>query len=124
MDGAQIARVVALGRVGFGIALVAAPRRVTSPWLGHDAGRAGTQVVSRGLGARDLALGVGALATPTPQLRPWIVAGIAADAADLAATLAAGGSLPRGGRALVSGVASAGVILGVISLAASRLRTD
>jgi hypothetical protein len=117
MSPVHIARLVAAGRIGFGVALLAAPSRVTGPWLGEDAGRAGTQVVSRGLGARDLALGVGALVTPRSQLRPWVVAAIAADAADAASTLAAGSSLPRRGRVLVGAVASAGVVLGALSLA-------
>jgi hypothetical protein len=117
MNAAHVARLVAAGRIGFGIALVAAPERVTSPWLGSDAGHVGTQVVTRGLGARDVALGVGALLAPSSQLRPWVAAAIAADAADLGGTLAAGDALPLAGRALVGAVASAGVILGAISLA-------
>jgi hypothetical protein len=120
MNPAHIARLVAAGRIGFGVALLAAPSRVTGPWLGKDAGRVGTQVVSRGLGARDLALGVGALIAPSAQLRPWVVAAITADAADVAGTLAAGSSLPPSGRVLVSSVASAGAILGAISLAGLR----
>jgi hypothetical protein len=120
MNAARIARLVAAGRIGFGIALVVAPEQVTGPWLGRDAGRVGTQVVSRGLGARDVALGVGALAAHGSQLRAWVVAAIAADAADLGGTLAAGNALPRSGRALVGAVASAGVILGAISFAGLR----
>jgi hypothetical protein len=72
MNAALSARLVAAGRIGFGVALILTPRRVTSPWLGRDAGRAGTRVLSRGLGARDLALGLGALAVSEDQLRPWI----------------------------------------------------
>jgi hypothetical protein len=117
MNAAHIARLVAAGRIGFGVALMAVPGRVTGPWLGNDAARIGTQVVSRGLGARDLALGAGALATPNAQLRTWVAAGIAADAADVAGTLMAGDALPGRGRALVVGVASTGVILGAIALA-------
>jgi hypothetical protein len=122
MDAARLARLVAVGRIGFGIALVAAPERVTSPWLGKDSGHVGTQVVTRGLGARDVALGVGALTAQSSQLGPWVVAAIAADAADLCGTLAAGDALPRAGRTLVSAVASAGVILGAISLAGLQSR--
>lgn len=120
MNGSYIARVVAAGRIGFGLALLGAPRQVAGPWIGKDAGRAGTTVVTRGLGARDLALGAGALAVPNAQLRPWVAAGIAADTADLIGTLAAGGALPGRGRALVGAVASAGVILGAVALAGLR----
>jgi hypothetical protein len=91
MTAPLIARVVAAGRIGFGVALVVAPDRVTSLWLGSDAGRPGARVVTRGLGARDVALGVGALAAADSQLQPWVAAAIAAD---LVATVAAGKSLP------------------------------
>jgi hypothetical protein len=116
MNAALPARLVAAGRIGFGVALILTPGRVTSPWLGRDACRAGTRVVSRGLGARDLALGLGALAVSEDQLRPWMAAGIIADTADLVATVAAGDSLPLPGRLLVAAVASGGAILGTIAL--------
>jgi hypothetical protein len=121
MNTALTARLVAAGRVGFGVTLILAPERLTAPWLGKDAGRAGTKVVSRGLGARDLALGAGALAVSDAQLRPWVAAGIVADAADLTATLAVGDSLPLAGRVIVGAVASAGIALGVVALAGLRL---
>jgi hypothetical protein len=124
MNAALTARLVAAGRTGFGVALVCAPGRVTAPWLGGDSGLAGTRVVTRGLGARDLALGAGALAVSERQLRPWVAAGIAADAADLVATVAAGDSLPLAGRVLVGAAASAGVALGVIALAGLRPQPD
>jgi hypothetical protein len=122
MNAALTARLVAAGRIGFGGALILTPGRVTSPWLGRDAGRAGTRVLSRGLGARDLALGLGALVVSEDQLRPWMAAGIVADTADLLATVAAGDSLPLVGRVLVAGVASGGAILGTIALV--RLGTE
>jgi hypothetical protein len=120
MNAALIARLVAAGRIGFGIALVVAPERMTTPWLGDDARRPAARVVTRGLGARDLALGAGALAVCEPQLRPWVAAAIVADAADLVATVAAGGALPRTGRIIVGAVAAGGVALGVISLTGLR----
>jgi hypothetical protein len=116
MNAALTARLVAGGRIGFGVALIAAPERLTGPWLGPDAGRAGTRVVSRGLGARDVALGAGAPGVPNNPLRPWVLAAIVADTADLVATVTAGDSLPLAGRMLVGAVASAGVVLGVVAL--------
>jgi hypothetical protein len=120
MNAPLTARLVAAGRIGFGVALILAPERVTTSWLGRDAHRAGTRVVARGLGARDLALGAGALTLPEAQLRPWVAAAIVADAADLAATLSAGDSIPLAGRVLVGAVASAGAALGVIALVGLR----
>jgi hypothetical protein len=124
MNGELTARIVAAGRIGFGVALIAWPEHLTTRWLGDDARRGGTRVVTRGLGARDLALGAGALVAPGSQLQPWVAAGIVADTADLAATLAAGDALPLAGRILVGAVASGGVALGVLALAGMRQRSQ
>jgi hypothetical protein len=117
MNAALTARLIAGGRIGFGVALVLAPDKVTTRWLGDDAGRAGTAVVSRGLGARDVALGAGALVASADRLRPWVAAAILADTADLVSTLTAGRALPLTGRLLVGALASGGVVLGAIALA-------
>jgi hypothetical protein len=124
MNAALIARLVAAGRIGFGVALTVAPRRATAPWLGADAAHAGTRVVTRGLGARDVVLGAGALAAAESGLRPWVAAGVAADTADLVATVTGGDSLPLVGRVLVGAIASAGVALGVVALAGLRPQPD
>ncbi len=117
MNASLTARLVAAGRIGFGVALIVSPGHLTALWLGGDSGRPGTRTVTRGLGARDLALGAGALAVPETQLRPWVAAAIVADTADLVATVAAGDSLPLPGRVLVGAMASGGVVLGVMALA-------
>jgi hypothetical protein len=120
MTAPLIARVVAAARIGFGVALVVSPGRVTSLWLGSDAGRPGARVVTRGLGARDVALGIGALAAADSQLQPWVAAAIVADTADLVGTVGAGKSLPLTGRVLVGAVAAGGAVLGAIALAGLR----
>ena len=57
MQGAQKTAIAfALGRIAFGVGLVAAPQRVAKGWLAQDARRPSTQVAIRGLGARDIAL--------------------------------------------------------------------
>jgi hypothetical protein len=69
-------------------------------------------VFGRALGARDLALGLGALAAlQRPAAEPgsasaWVAAGALSDALDVVASLASWRELPRIGRWLV--VASAG----------------
>ena len=123
MNAALTARLVAAGRIGFGLALIVSPERMTALWLGGDAGRAGTRVGTRGLGARDLALGAGALAATESELRPWVAAAILADTADLVATVAAGKSLPLAGRLLVAAVASGGAALGVVAFAGLPARS-
>ena len=85
-------------RIAYAVALLAAPARTTRPWLGTAPEQAGAGIAVRGLGARDLALSAGAVATAATgsSSRPWLAACAASDVADLAATLAADGDqLPR-----------------------------
>jgi len=106
----------ALGRLAFGVGLVASPQRVASGWVGKDAERSPVKLVIRGLGARDVALSAGALASMGDRgaLRTWLAAAILADISDVGSTLAAPvGSLPGNARwgtvALGGGAALAGV---------------
>ena len=107
----------ALGRIAFGAALIAAPDRVASRWVGPDAGRPGAGVAIRALGARDIALAAGAAlsAQRGEPTRPWLIGCAACDLCDLAATLAAGDALPARGRwgtaALAGGAAAFGIAL-------------
>jgi hypothetical protein len=91
----QAGRAFAVGRIAAGVALVAAPGPTTRRWLGtqteDDAGR---QVAVRGLGARDVVLGVGMLVAfrhggEVRQAARWVEAAIVADLADAASTLVA-----------------------------------
>jgi len=102
MEPRTIARVIAAGRLGLGLALVAAPTAIARQWVGRDGERSGAAVLATGLGARDLALGAGTLAALSGgEPRPWLIASTAADAADLLATIR--------GREALSTVAVAGV---------------
>jgi len=107
----DVARLIAAGRIAIGVGLLLAPRLVTRPWIGADAGRPGAKVLARAMGARDVVIGAIALHTlSNPQVAPrWQKAGAAVDAVDLAATLAARRELPRGGVALVVTMATFGV---------------
>lgn len=111
----------ALGRIAFGVGLIAAPERVASGWIGEDARRRAVKIAVRGLGARDVALSAGALAFARDgdAARPWLLSAVACDCADVAATIAAGDAIPErarvgtlvlaGGSALV-GAALAGAV--------------
>jgi hypothetical protein len=105
--------VFALGRIAFGAGLIAAPARVAGGWLPDDAGRPGAQVAVRGLGARDVALAAGVVLAD--RKRPWLIACLACDLADIAATLAAGEALPPRARwgtvALAGSAAAVGAVL-------------
>lgn len=107
-------------RIAYALGLLAAPGRTARPWLGADAGRPGGAIALRGLGARDLALAVGALSAVVSggSARPWLAACAAGDAVDLTATLVADReSLPRrakpGTAAAAGGFGLAGAALAV-----------
>lgn len=88
MDARTVAQVLAIGRTGLGLALFVAPARSARGWLGADVDRPGAKVAIRGLGARDVALGIGTLAALEQQgsARHWVEAGVISDVADSVAT--------------------------------------
>jgi len=104
---------LAAGRAALGVAVLAAPERVTARWLGE--GNAQLPVVgdlARSLGARDLALGLATLQTldaPVTGPRVQLLCALV-DAADVLATVLARASLPRSG--LYGTVALAGAAAG------------
>jgi hypothetical protein len=111
-----LSTVLALGRAGYGAALIVAPGSVARGWLGDDAARPPVEVAVRAVGARDLALAAGTIAhRDKPRRRAWLLAAAASDLADLAATLAAGDALSRRARigtiVLAGGSALAGIAL-------------
>lgn len=116
MDPRLLIRLLACARIGLGIALFAAPRTAARMWLRREVSPA-AGVLARGLGARDLVLGIGMLVTVDDggDIDPWMDAGIAADAADASAALMARKDLePRtvaGTLAVTIGAAAAGLAL-------------
>lgn len=90
MDARLLTRLLACGRIGIGIALFAAPRTAARLWLGHEVSSS-TGLLARGLGARDLAIGVGQLVAldDDQDVGPWLDAGAVADVADTTAVLLA-----------------------------------
>jgi hypothetical protein len=109
--------VLAIGRIAYGAALAVAPRRAAGAWLGRHADDPGAQVALRGLGARDLALGAGALVALRARGRRgaavWMAAQAAADATDLVSTLLARRHLPRRGVRAAVAIAGAAAALDV-----------
>jgi hypothetical protein len=106
------ATAVAAGRVALGVTALAWPAVPARPWVGVAADNVAAQVFGRALGARDLALGLGALASlqgpaaGAGSARAWVAAGALSDALDVVASLKSWPELPRFTRWLV--VASAG----------------
>jgi hypothetical protein len=97
MEPREIAIAQARGRIAVGAAFVLAPGLAARSWVGRDASRRSTKVVSRAFGVRDLALGLGvviAIDRGTP-VRGWLEASALSDAVDFCATLLGGDAVPR-----------------------------
>jgi hypothetical protein len=116
-----LAGLISLGRLLFGIALIAEPKLLERAWIGKQARVPGAQVLARAVGARDLAVGLGgvqAVARDDGSARPWLGAAAICDAVDFGATLAAGRRIPREPRNGVLVIASVFSLLSALSAAA------
>jgi len=94
----RLAQLIAIGRIGIGCIALAAPTVMTRPWIGDAAESPDARLLSRTMGGRDLALGLGtlrALGVDDAEARPWVVLAGMADAVDAAVTLLAFRRLPR-----------------------------
>jgi hypothetical protein len=109
---------VAAGRVALGVTALIWPSVPARPWVGAGADDLTARVFGRALGARDIALGLGALsalARPGQQqgsARAWVAAGALSDALDVGASLASWSELPRTGRWLVAASAGGAALAG------------
>ena len=112
------ATAVAAGRVALGVTALAWPSVPARPWVGAAADDVAARVFGRALGARDLALGLGALAAlqgPAAQAgsaRAWVAAGALSDALDVVATVSSWPELPRVTRWLVAASAGGAALAG------------
>ena len=118
MDKILIARVLGIGRIAIGAALLAAPRATGTAWLGEPGQEPAAQLAVASLGARDVALGAGvtwAVGGRKRDARPWLLAAAAGDVADLVGVLRHREGLPDasviGTAALAGGAAVAGLWL-------------
>jgi len=119
---------VAAGRVAIGLTALAWPSVPSRPWVGAGADDLVARVFGRALGARDVALGLGALAAlrrsadEPGTASAWVAAGAVSDSLDVAASLSSWRELPRVGRWLV--VLSAGAASLVGAAGAQVMRAD
>ncbi len=118
---------VAAGRLALGLTALAWPSVPARPWVGAAADDVAARVFGRALGARDVALGLGALAAlqrsaaePGPA-SAWVAAGALSDALDVAASLASWHELPRFTRWLVAGSAGGAALTGAAAALTSRV---
>jgi hypothetical protein len=126
MDVATLAKAQAINRVVLGAGLIAVPGVFGRIWSGREADDARAQVLARGLGARDVALGVGGLLALRDDDRRWagrsFSAQAAADAIDLVAVLMARRVLGRSTLAVASTMAAGSA--GVAAAYARRMRGE
>ena len=118
-----VAASVAALRVLLGVVAVGRPALAARPWVGPVDGIPAVVVLGRATGARDIALGAGALLAvardDTGAVRDWTAAGAFCDLLDLVSTLAAWGRLPAT-RVIVAAAAGGAAAIGAVSVAAAR----
>lgn len=112
MSARTLAIALSLNRLAFGVGFLASPASSARSWIGaRAAARPQTQVFTRALGARELALSLGALSAIRGEehraASAWMAGHALADATDLAATLATRRSLPSAGVAFATVMAGA-----------------
>jgi len=115
-----LAGALALNRVLFGIGYIVAPGRVGGGWIGRQASKPQTQVLTRALGARDLVLGAGALwalRSRNGSARAWFAAHTVADGTDLMATIVARDELPGKGFRFATAMAGASTAIAALGTA-------
>lgn len=115
----KLLTIYAIGRIAFGAAALAAPAPVGRTLAGAGGAAPDAQAFLRGMGSREIGLGVGLLATiradgPT---RPWLIAGVLADSGDIAGIVGAWPHMPRAKRWLGLGMAGAAAAIGATLLA-------
>jgi hypothetical protein len=121
VNGRSIGRSLAVCRASIGAGFIVAPRLAMRPWVGDLLGAPAGRLLARVVGARDVLLAIGALTAGRDEERTrWLLAGLAADAADLALTVGYRRRLPRRGVALVCTIAAGGVGLGAAALSGPR----
>jgi hypothetical protein len=113
-------RALAALRIGLGVSAVVSPRIAATPWVGWSSTHPAGEVLGRAAGARDIALGAGALlaARQGPQAeRTWVGLAAFCDVVDAATTFATWRRLPSPGRLLVSSAAVGAAVVGAAAVA-------
>src|SRR4051794_35562730 len=118
MEVSTLAKALAVNRLLFGAGFVLNPESGVAGWIGRRSARNdGAQLLTRAVGARDIALGAGALSALSNgngngKAKPWFAAHAVSDATDFVATwLADDIPAPRRAFGLVMAGGSAAIAL-------------
>jgi hypothetical protein len=107
----------AIGRILFGVAALAAPRTTGQLLAGDGGATPDAQAFLRGMGGREIGLGLGLLVTIRADrpVRPWLAATILADGSDITGIAGAWRQMDPSkrllGLATASGAAATGAVL-------------
>jgi hypothetical protein len=117
MDPRIIARLLVAGRLTVGSLLFSQPERAAELTVRRRRRRGDAQKLLRLVGLRDIVLATGLQAALAGRgsLRGWALAGAAADAVDLAGTLAMRDELEPAAFGATVAAAGGGVVLGVLA---------
>lgn len=114
------ARAVAALRIALGVSAIVSPRLAATPWVGWSTTEPAGTVLGRAAGARDIALGAGALLAVRQGAqveRTWVALAAFCDVVDAATTVAHWRRLPSPGRLLVAGAAAGAAVVGAAAVA-------
>lgn len=114
----KLVTLYAIGRLAFGVAGLAAPLPAGRALAGDGAAAPDAQAFLRGMGGREIGLGIGLLTTirTAGPTRPWVIAGVLADASDIAGIAGAWQHMPPAKRWLGLGMAGAAAGAGAFLL--------
>jgi hypothetical protein len=112
MDNRQVALVLSRARAVIGLSALVLPGLTNRVLLGPDASTSAAKGLTRMLGVRDFALGIGALTSVKEQTQgpEWLSMGAFADGLDALVLLTARGA-PKRSRAFGIGAAAAAVFI-------------
>jgi len=115
MDLRIAGQALAVNRILFGAGMLALPERSAAGWIGRPGRDSRVTILTRAVGARDVAVGAGTLAArDDPRaLLTWMVAQVISDGADLASTFTVRDKLPRTARAFGLAVTGGSTLAGL-----------
>ena len=114
----QSLTVYAISRALLGVAALTAPATAGRTIAGAGGAEPDAQAFLRGMGGREIGLGLGLLATMRAKgpVRPWLLAGVLADCGDIAGIAGAWRHMPPAKRWLSAGAAGSGAAIGAALL--------